>query len=231
MYLRIFLLPYKAIFLIFKFRLTRFIFLPFIMTILLSVISSLGIYYLHKIIILQYLEPLLTKFSYLISLLQIIIFIYSLFFFIVFYRIIAQIAILPFLEPLQKKLYDIYQIKEPTHTTLYIDFINLIHGILKSFLFLFLYILVFLITFVLGPIQAIILFFFDSYAIGHAIFDVFYERFYPKPKQRSTFLKTKKKEIFFLGLSTTSILLIPVLGIFLSGICGYIAIFLYHYSK
>lgn len=200
------------------------------MTLLLSIISSVGIYYINKILFSKYLEEFLLEFNYLISIIHIMIFIYSFFFFIVFYRVIAQIAILPFLEPLWKELLIKHQITEIKSTTFYQDIINSMSGILKSFLYLIIYMVLFLFTIFLGPIQALILFFFNSYAIGHAIFDVFYERFYPEPKQRSAFLKNKKKEIFLLGLSTTTILLIPVIGIFLAGICGYIAVFLYHYE-
>ncbi len=200
------------------------------MTILLSFVTSIGIFYFNRILFSKYLEQFLLKFEYLISFIHIMIFIYSFFLFIMFYRVIAQIAILPFLEPLWKELLIKYQITETNNTTFYQDIINLIAGILKSFLYLITYMILFLFTIFLGPIQAIILFLFNAYSIGHAIFDVFYERFYPEPKQRSAFLKTKKKEIFLLGLSTLTILLIPILGIFLAGICGYIAVFLYHYE-
>ncbi len=78
--------------------------------------------------------------------------------------------------------------------------------------------------------QAIILFLFNSYALGNGIYDVFFEKEIPSPVKRQSLLKKKKLEILFLGIGISFILMIPVIGIILSVICGYISLFVYYHK-
>lgn len=227
-----FLYSFRAIFLIPKLRLGKYLILPFIMTLLLSFFIIMGLYFLMDFILKSFLGNYLLQYDYLIPALNILIVIQLIFFFGIFYRIVAQLLILPFLDPLRKELEKKYHITRHKETTFKEDVKNFFWGFYRSIVYVLIYIILMMGTFFLGPLQSFLLFIYDSYILGKGIFDVFLEKEFPEPKEREKVLKTQKIPILMTGIASMLILFIPILGILLSAICGYISVFLnYHHIK
>lgn len=222
--------PFKSIKLIFKLGLQRYLLFSFLLTVLLSVLISFGVFlfmnYVVKKILLNYIPDIQYLSNIFSLIITILILSQSFLLFVVFYRIIAQISFLPFLNKIREKLEFHFNLKETYTTHITYDIKNILWGIFKSLYYLLIYILIFLITFLLGPIQNMILFLFDSYLLGNGIYDIYLERKFPDPKKRSIELKKRRKEIFLTGLASIFLLLIPIIGILLSFICGYISAFI-----
>lgn len=225
-----FLNPFKSIKLIFKLGLEKYLLFSFLLTLMLSFLVSFGIFLvmnsLVKNILLNYL-PEIQYFSNIFSfIITILILSQSFLLFVVFYRILAQISFLPFLGKIRETLENYFSIKETYTSHITYDIKNTLWGIFKSLYYLLIYILIFIITILLGPIQNVILILFDSYLLGNGIYDVYLEKKFPEPKKRSLELKKRRKEIFFTGLASLFLLLIPIIGILLSFLCGYISAFI-----
>lgn len=228
--IKYFIYPFRVILYIPRFKLGKYLILSLFLTLVSSLFLILGLYFLLdsllKAVLQDFLMQYVNFYDYLLPVLNILLAIQMFFLFIVFYRILAQLLILPFLEPLRKELEKKYNISPIKNTTLKQDIKNLFYGLYKSFIYVVIYIFLLIISIFLGPFQSIILFLYDSYIIGKGIFDVYFEKDYPEPKQREQFLKTKKIPILLTGIACTIILFIPIFGILLSAICGYTAVFL-----
>ncbi|MFN3603236.1 MAG: EI24 domain-containing protein [Leptonema sp. (in: bacteria)] len=228
-----FLNPFKSLKLFFKLNLQKYFWLPFFITILLSFFTALGIYFLINFIFRTFVVPNLPEVSFFSNLiylsLTLLIFMNSFFFFVVFYRFISQIVVLPFLDGLRTKLCKYFAIQEDYNTNIKSNIKNFFIGIGKSLLYIVLYFFFFGISFLLGPFQPIFLFLFDSYILGTGIYDVYLEKKIPEPRLRSLEIQKRRKEIFLTGMASTLMLLIPIVGIFISFLCGYMAAFLNDY--
>ncbi len=222
--------PFRVLFLIPKLPLKKYFFLLFFMTIMLSFIIILGIYFFLDSIMKVFLERYLLEYKYLLPLLNILLTLQLFFLFFAFYRIISQLGILPFLEPLRKALEKEYNVASAKETTFKQDIKNLFYGLYKSILLIFIYLFLFFVTIFLGPFQNVILFLYDSYILGNGIFDAYWEKEYPHPKERTKKLKEQKIEMLLTGMASTMILFIPIFGVFLSTICGYMSVFFNHHK-
>jgi uncharacterized protein involved in cysteine biosynthesis len=221
--------PFRVLFLLPKLPLKKYFFFLFLMTIMLSFIMIVGIYFFVDSILKVLLEIYLLEFKYLLAVLNILLTLQLFFLFFAFYRIIAQLVILPFLEPLRKALENKYNVPSAKETTFKQDIINMFYGLYKSILFILIYLFLFFLTIFLGPFQNVILFLYDSYILGNEIFDAYWEKEYPHPKERSKKLKEQKIEMLLTGMASTMILFIPIFGVFLSTICGYMSVFFNHH--
>jgi len=190
----------------------------------------LGIYFFLDSILKVFLERYLLEYKYLLSVLNILLTLQLFFLFFAFYRIIAQLVILPFLDPLRKELEKKYNVPSAKETTFKQDIRNMFYGLYKSILFILIYLFLFFVTIFLGPFQNVILFLYDSYILGNGIFDVYWEKEFPHPKERKQKLKEQKIEMLLTGMASSMILLIPIFGVFLSAICGYIGVFFNHHK-
>ncbi len=155
---------------------------------------------------------------------------FSLFLFVIFYRMIAQITIVPFIDHLKTELHNHYKIKESHLTQIRYDLINFFWSIGKSLYYVVWYFFIFFITLPFGSFQILILFLFNSYILGISIYDTYLEKKFPNPKVRSRELKNKRKEILLTGIASTLLLFVPIFGVILSFLCGYISAFLNDYN-
>jgi hypothetical protein len=96
--------PFRVLFLLPKLPLKKYFFFLFLMTIMLSFIMIVGIYFFVDSILKVLLERYLLEFKYLLAVLNILLTLQLFFLFFAFYRIIAQLVILPFFGTLTKSI-------------------------------------------------------------------------------------------------------------------------------
>ncbi len=131
--------PFKSIKILIQYNLIKYLLFPFLITIILSFFLGWGIYEFLSFIIRSKLN-FLFEYSWIKFTLNIFLVVQSILFFVIFYRLIIQLIILFFIEPVKKKLENIFHISYHFNTNLKQDVIKFIN-LFNLFFFMFFYFL------------------------------------------------------------------------------------------
>ncbi len=143
----------------------------------------------------------------------------AIFFFLISYRIVTALVVLPFLGPLQDRL-ERLRFGQRKETSLLTDIGNALLGSVRALGQVIGMLLLMLITLPLGPFQTVPLVIYDAYFIGRGVFDMLLERDFPRSRDRMQQLKTMRPESLGLGLAWLTLLLVPVIGLVMAtGLC------------
>ncbi|MCS7205949.1 MAG: EI24 domain-containing protein [Leptospiraceae bacterium] len=222
--------PIKSLSLLKKLKFLKYIIFIIFLAFLLSIGIAYFIYLLLEGLIWSFFD--LSQIHSMIKfLVYAVIVLQSFFLFLVFYRVFVQIFVFPFLLLLRKELEKHYRIGNFQKTNFFLSFRNFLWSLYKTLLFQVVYLFLLVFTFFLGPLQPLILFLYQGYSLGYGIYDILLEQEFPTPKERYQLIESIKKEVFFTGVGALILIFIPILGVILSPVSGFIAAFQNRYQR
>ncbi len=131
--------------------------------------------------------------------------------YVILYRTVASVIVLPFLGPLLLKTEKIL-IGREVEVTWKRDLINAVKGMWISIVYGIFSLFVIVVTLPLGPLQALIVFPLQGYFSGRSIFDFILEKEAATLKERSRLAADYRPEILGMGSAYLMVMLIPVFG-------------------
>lgn len=154
----------------------------------------------------------------------------AVFLYIILYRAISAVAVMPFMGPLLNQLETIL-IGKPIVVTFWTDFKNALKGIWIGLRYTILGLLTLIFTIPLGPFQFLILVPVQSYLMGRSIFDYLLEKEAETFKERRKLAEPFRPEILGLGLAYFLVTLIPVIGAFIGPVAALAGVAKIYYGK
>lgn len=161
---------------------------------------------------------------------KIITFIFSVICYVLLYRPISTISVIPFMGPLLSQLEKIYIGKE-VEISIGKDIVNGFIGFVFALRDTVLGLLAMLLGLFLGPFQIIFIALVEGYLLGRGSFDYIFEKRANTLEERKTLSKEYRPEILGLGLAYFCFLFLPVLGVIFSPVVALAATTHLYYQK
>ncbi len=154
----------------------------------------------------------------------------AIFLYVILYRAISAVAVMPFMGPLLNQLETIL-IGKPIVVTFWTDVQNALKGIWISIRYTVLGLLTLIFTIPLGPFQFLILVPIQAYLMGRSIFDYLLEKEAETFKERRKLAQPFRPEILGLGMAYFFVTLIPILGAFIGPVAALAGAAKIYYGK
>lgn len=154
----------------------------------------------------------------------------AIFLYVILYRAIAAVAVMPFMGPLLNQL-EIILVGKPIVVTFWTDVKNALKGIWIGFRYAVLGLFTLVFTIPLGPFQFLILVPVQAYLMGRSIFDYLLEKEAATFKERRKIAEPFRPEILGLGMAYFLVTLIPILGAFIGPVAALAGAAKIYYGK
>lgn len=228
-FFRAFALVFRSIPYVLRHGLLGFFVLPGLLGLVMGTLLALGVFAGAAVLMEHALQTLTSIRPWMMAIIRVVAFAGAAIFFAMSWRLIASLFILPALGSLQDRL-EVLHLGRARPTLFRDDARNALRGGGLALLQLAGLPIVALVSLALGPFSPVPLALYDGYFLGTGIFDAMLEREFPRASGRRQCMRTLRPEMLGVGLASLALLLIPVLGLFLSSGMGLVAAFRLRYE-
>ncbi|MCB1192182.1 MAG: EI24 domain-containing protein [Leptospiraceae bacterium] len=203
-------------------RLWKYTIVPCFISLVLGGVLLYGIFQVSSAFLQIWILKILQYFNYFLSqnnlppfllvIIYIVTFVFSVVCYILIYRPIASIVVIPFMGHLLSQLEKIYYGKE-IEISLKRDIINGILGAAFALRDMIIGLIAMILGLFLGPFQIFFIAFAEGYLLGRGSFDYIFEKTTENLQERKQKIRNFQPEILGLGVAQFLFLFIPVVGV------------------